>query len=57
MLITEFNGRFRSACCKVLSTLLMFEIFYKIYQKKLKFSDFFHFLIKGKSQFLPKEFF
>ena len=33
MLMTEFNGRFRSACCKVLSTLLMFEIFYKIYQK------------------------
>ena len=36
MLMTEFNGRFRSACCKVLSILLMFEIFYKIYQKSWK---------------------
>ena len=48
MLMTEFNGRFRSACCKVLSTLLMFEIFYKIYQKKLKFSDVFSSSGKGE---------
>lgn len=34
--MTEFNGRYMNVCYKILSTLLMFEIFHKNFEKILK---------------------